>query len=1007
MGRKSSTEADSAISEDPAPDEPLDQAEVNKIIKDNLTRLKHGDLFMEGLDQDCFGKLIGGGKMTTNLSKFLTIVAAAMVKAEGGADGSAAKKRKKKYLKALKLNREHVEEQIRLFEDDSGGAAPVASPAPAGEKSQPDEPANSAEPAKIDQACDSKASKPEPEKPEVEEEDEARSNEGLDDDEVLDEETTHDGSSSHSHSHKRLKKKSKKKKRKHKEKKKPRKEKKRRSKHDLDSDSDGDVAPEAAALDEMDGARARVQGGAQYLEAKKKFEQGKQKTLDSIPKDVKACFRQLCFSNWSKTWLPAVELGPYDVSPGPVREQWFTMYKNVKKSKRPLTRLVYWYGTPQTEMGAAYSFQPAKSVIPYDVGVERNMHKLPPKVQKKLDNKKSLSKTEQQHQRALEEIQSDLGKDPEDRLEWTMGWEEEYEQLAAMVPLEDDAADDLLEDDEPLKSADESSRKTKKKKKRKKGGDLDTGKSSKKGKKRKKSKEVDEEDEEDEESSSKRSKKSKKRRKKEREDSPKVEIEAPKVEMEEDIMNEEIPSDDDEKDDDFRECAGSGLESDEELDGEEPGSKNKDKKKAVLQKKRKTEMTEEEKEQAHQEHLARRRERDRQRRMEKKKEKEKNCPLAKEQRLFEECEELFLPMMSRLERAVSRNDSDLAEECLNELRSNIDMITPPFVRAHGIGLAIKKCRKALEDSTNIKTLCHGLTKELKRVYLEKDKHVAKDFKPKMSSSEKGGDDTKSVPSSPGKPAEEKDSVKIKADDESNAKDEPPPSPKKTKERPQSPVRPKEELSLPRRVKDEAMPDQSIPKKTQSSSVPAQPAQQDVPKAAPAKPARKSGFSLKGMFEKPKPTPKAADRIPSSERSASAAKAKSAVKKEIPKWLTVTLSEGEAFGVDHRNIALEFLSDAARHFPEDDVNAEAAARALESAIFDYSQICGNIKTEGASDRVMEVYWEKVHDISASIVGKQGQGSLYRDIIDGVYSSAMEVAKLKMKSLLPSLEKDAAA
>ncbi len=55
----------------------------------------------------------------------------------------------------------------------------------------------------------------------------------------------------------------------------------------------------------------------------------KSEWLDRIPKEIKSRFRECGFSKWGKEWLPVLELGPFDVEPGPVRDMWFEMFRNV------------------------------------------------------------------------------------------------------------------------------------------------------------------------------------------------------------------------------------------------------------------------------------------------------------------------------------------------------------------------------------------------------------------------------------------------------------------------------------------------------------------------------------------------------------------------------------------------------------------------------------------------------------------------------------------------------
>ncbi len=65
-------------------------------------------------------------------------------------------------------------------------------------------------------------------------------------------------------------------------------------------------------------------------EVKKEFEAKKADILEQIPEVYKQRFRQIGFSMWSKSVIyPILILSPFDVPPGPVRQQWMKMFENV------------------------------------------------------------------------------------------------------------------------------------------------------------------------------------------------------------------------------------------------------------------------------------------------------------------------------------------------------------------------------------------------------------------------------------------------------------------------------------------------------------------------------------------------------------------------------------------------------------------------------------------------------------------------------------------------------
>ena len=62
---------------------------------------------------------------------------------------------------------------------------------------------------------------------------------------------------------------------------------------------------------------------------KANFEKHKKDVLRRVPHKVKSRFREGGFSRWRKSWLPVLELGPFDVEPGPVRDMWLEMFDSV------------------------------------------------------------------------------------------------------------------------------------------------------------------------------------------------------------------------------------------------------------------------------------------------------------------------------------------------------------------------------------------------------------------------------------------------------------------------------------------------------------------------------------------------------------------------------------------------------------------------------------------------------------------------------------------------------
>lgn len=65
------------------------------------------------------------------------------------------------------------------------------------------------------------------------------------------------------------------------------------------------------------------------FKTKEEFDAYRHDIISQIPKSVRKRFRHGGFSKWGKDWLPVIELGPFDVEPGPVRDMWMDMFHNV------------------------------------------------------------------------------------------------------------------------------------------------------------------------------------------------------------------------------------------------------------------------------------------------------------------------------------------------------------------------------------------------------------------------------------------------------------------------------------------------------------------------------------------------------------------------------------------------------------------------------------------------------------------------------------------------------
>jgi hypothetical protein len=78
-------------------------------------------------------------------------------------------------------------------------------------------------------------------------------------------------------------------------------------------------------------------------EKKDLFEMGRDDILKDVPNSVKARWGQICFTKWSKDYLPCLSLSPFDVPPGPARNVWLDMYDKVSTCLPACVYILYVY----------------------------------------------------------------------------------------------------------------------------------------------------------------------------------------------------------------------------------------------------------------------------------------------------------------------------------------------------------------------------------------------------------------------------------------------------------------------------------------------------------------------------------------------------------------------------------------------------------------------------------------------------------------------------------------
>eukprot|EP00588_Corethron_pennatum_P000533 CAMPEP_0194293106 /NCGR_PEP_ID=MMETSP0169-20130528/47165_1 /TAXON_ID=218684 /ORGANISM="Corethron pennatum, Strain L29A3" /LENGTH=575 /DNA_ID=CAMNT_0039041505 /DNA_START=37 /DNA_END=1764 /DNA_ORIENTATION=- len=147
--------------------------------------------------------------------------------------------------------------------------------------------------------------------------------------------------------------------------------------------------------------------------AAKEFKLEKEALLKQVDKSVKDDFREVGFAKWQRSWLPIIQLGPYDVSPGPVRNGWMKIFKKTNKAPR----LVYWYGSPR-HLSKSFSFMNENAIVSYDEGIKQNHDKLSKKITKKLSTGSKLTAAENYTVTGLAELKDESALAKEERTGW-------------------------------------------------------------------------------------------------------------------------------------------------------------------------------------------------------------------------------------------------------------------------------------------------------------------------------------------------------------------------------------------------------------------------------------------------------------------------------------------------------------------------------------------------------------------------------------------------------------
>lgn len=996
-------EASSSADEIPAINENI----VSGLIHQKLDEIRSGDLFiLHDLKDDAVDDLLHDANQYKTFEAIIgkTWMEIDMLSnEERGLNGGKLNRKKKIYTKALRMSSDFVRMQIQAY-------------------------------IKMRRAQGN--SKGEIQEEEQDEQEVFESEDSADDSEEEDTVSSlSDGKISRSSSQKRKKKKKKLKKKKLKEKRK--KKRKKRQSHES-SEVDDDDGESLSSLNDREENRLRRRLG----KAKVLFEKGRDDIMARIPDDVKTGFLKLGFAKWGKEWLPVVQLSPFQVPPGSVRDQWMEMFNNTLRNKRPMSRLMFWYGTPKDDLSVGYSFVPHNKFMSYEQGRKANHHGVPQKIEKKLDSSKKLTASEAQRVEGLDQINSDINLEPSERTTWLFDFEEDYDHYLDQID------DESSVDDEIIETSSSKDKKKRRKKKDQKGKDKKVPKTEKdldsKKQKRKRKTETEEVE------PSKKAKKSKpsdedvqppgkkKKSKKNHEDAKDDDVELPPMKKTKKIKKPK-PVDKDAEQPSKNLKAPKSLDEEVKLPRKKPKKSTlreeviespakKESKAGPRDEEIKATTKKENKSRSLDEEIAMEvAEEDAVMQMDASSEDEEDDDFCDRDSDSEDDDEEFYeenhdrkPVKNKSKSIVAPAKSATSiklktkkeilkspEEIEQELFENCEKLFLPLMEKlqavdeeGGAEKLLKKIDRDVHKLTPAFIRTHKIGLIVKAVRSQfKDSIVLNQMCKKITSKMKSTFSAKLESEPKGfepkikKVKKKKSTTKIPESVKEEVRNEP-----QTK----SPLSvPAEEApSIQSQVYSKPTPIVSLAisikaasfKKDEGGSTSEPPVPpKKIPRAMKlkAKAPRKS-FSLAGMIEnKRNPTPPIANA--NDEDSEMDTSRQSLAKLDRPEWTVNYQHTGHSFETNpNRIFGIEFLMDAVSCLPKGKVDPPSVARGIEDAL--------NTKYDGDYDK----YMERVHDICAAISGKKQMGSLAQKIVAGNYATPVDVINIPRKTLFQSFE-----
>lgn len=583
-----------------------------------------------------------------------------------------------------------------------------------------------------------------------------------------------------------------------------------------------------------------------------------------------------------------------------------------------------------------YSFINSTNIISYEEGVKKNFDRLKPKVQKKVDSNKKLTKSETLTMNGLIEMREDLKKPPRDRRGYAPEFKEAYEYPT------DDEGTAIVEEPVARKKAAKSDGKRLKKRKKEMSDDLIPPKAEAPVKKAKQSKE-----------STKKFSKVQAFFKPKKSDAPgtiesigDAELEdgnttealdpvAEAIKREEEAIKKEqdeyeyrvalglVESDkesDDESDEDFKVPVGENKSNKTKKDrvsrnDKELPKKKSEKAKHKISKVGKKLMTEQDK-------------------------------LKKEQRSFAVSEKEFYPKFIRWQKALAGQNHRAILDLMEEIDGKVERIH--FSLMTDVNALLKTTKKVLSDAQ--KTWVKKLRATLKDQYMEKKDSCPVGFKPTRRYPELDLDDTAEIVG-PSEPPKRQDSSFSLASTEAN----------KTSEQPSTAIK---KVSSTEKVAED--PEMSAEGMSLQKEVKVE----------------KKRFSL-GKLMRPAPdASKPSAKGFANDKSASNGSAVAKQSTTLPDWVTGadTNVSIEIPTDERRSFGFEFIRQAVPFVQGKGLNHHSMACALEAAI------------EAWSGGDLKKYWRKIDDIVVALSGDKKVGTLSTCIAKGEFRDPSDVVSL---------------